>query len=375
MADGKLGHAAVLRLPPGRPHIWRPAIFGTGEPRLRPLGAGLLAAAAPILSAVRVDRLRADLAALPGPRGRLHAPQAMAQADDWIVAGLRDAGWQTERRPFRLRNVVGNLDHGTYRRTIYPELDGVNIVAVKHGETQAQTVLVGAHSDTVPGSPGADDNGSGVVALLELARVLAPYRFRRSILLVAFDMEEIGLVGARALLPRLLRERPVKGAVIFESIAYTTRAPNSQIVPPGMDVLYRGQMARLIRRRIAGDFTAIIYNGPALPLARFMGEGLAHVAGRDAALLLRDPNDIPVLGRVLPHAVPAVRNFARSDHAVFWRAGIPAVMLTDTADFRNPHYHRPSDTAETLDYDRLAAIVGATALTLVRTAGLVGAER
>jgi Zn-dependent M28 family amino/carboxypeptidase len=81
-----------------------------------------------------------------------------------------------------------------------------------------------------------------------------------------------------------------------------------------------------------------------------------------------------VLSRVLPHVVPAIRNFARSDHAVFWRVGIPAVMLTDTADFRNPHYHRPSDTAETLDYDRLAAIVGATALTLVRTAGLVGAE-
>jgi Zn-dependent M28 family amino/carboxypeptidase len=351
---------------------WRGTIFGVGEPRLYPLAPRLRSATDGILADVQIRRLRSDVVSLPGPRGRLHAPEAMVETETMIVAGLRDAGWQAERRPYTLHHVPGNLDHGTYRRVVYPELGGVNIVAVKRGETLDEAIVVAAHYDTVPGSPGADDNGSGVAALLELARVLAPYRFRRSVVLAALDMEEIGLIGARALLPQLHREQTIKGAVVFESIAYTSKLSGSQSVPPGMAVLYRGQMARLQGRGVAGDFTATIYNGPAVTLARCIGEGLSHIAGEESSLLLRDPNDIPVLGPILGRLVPSVRNFSRSDHVLFWRAGIPAVLLTDTADFRNPHYHRASDTPDTLDYERLGAVVGATALTLARTAGLVG---
>ena len=347
-------------------------MLGTGEPPLRPLPPVLLGATADIVGQVRAGRLRADVTALPGPRGRLHAPEQMARADALILGALRDAGWQAQRWPFHLRYALGIRDYGSCRPAVYPRLAGANIIAVKRGERADEAVLVGAHHDTVPGSPGADDNGAGVAALLELARVLAPYRFRRSILLAAFDMEEIGLLGAKALLPSLRREYRIVGAVIFETMAYTARTPHSQSVPPGLDVLYRGQMARLTRRELAGDFTAIIYNGPALTLARWMGEGIAHLAGPDAPLLLRDPNDLPLVGPLLRRCVPAVRNFSRSDHVVFWRAGIPAVQITDTADFRNPHYHRSTDTPETLDYDRLAAIVGATAVTLARTAKLSG---
>ncbi|MGH2587891.1 MAG: M28 family peptidase [Dehalococcoidia bacterium] len=345
-------------------------MLGVGEPRLRPLDPRLVTATARMLEAVRVERLRDGVAALAEPRGRLHAPEAMARADGLILDRFRAAGWSAEARPFTLRDAAGNLDHGGYRPTVYPELHGVNIVAVKPGES-SDALVVGAHHDTVPGSPGADDNGAGVAALLELARVLAPARFRRSIVLAALDMEEIGLLGTRALLPSLVAERSVHGAVIFESIGYTATAPGSQTVPQGMDLLYRGQMARLRRRGVAGDFTALIYNGRSRQLARALGEGLAYAAGRDAVLLLRDPKDIPGIGRLLTRAVPAVRNFARSDHAVFWRAGIPAVLMTDTANFRNPHYHRPTDTPETLDYERVAAIVRATVLLLVRAAGLV----
>ena len=351
---------------------WRATIFGVGEPRLYPLAPRLRTATEGILAGVQIRRLRSDVVTLPGPRGRLHAPEAMIETEAMIIAGLRDAGWQAERRPFKLHNVRGNLDHGTYRRVVYPELHGVNIVTVKHGETLDEAIVVAAHYDTVRDSPGADDNGSGIAALLELARVLAPYRFRRSVVLAALDMEEIGLIGARALLPRLNREQPIRGALVFESIAYTSKLSGSQSVPPGMAVLYRGQMARLRQRGVAGDFTATIYNGPAVTLARCIGEGLSHIAGVESSLLLRDPNDIPILGRLLGRLVPSVRNFSRSDHVLFWRAGIPAVLITDTADFRNPHYHRASDTSDTLDFDRLGAVVGATALTLARTAGLVG---
>jgi len=328
-------------------------MLGVGEPRLRPLDPRLIAAASGMLEAVRVERLRADVMTLAEPRGRLHAPEAMTRADAVILGGFREARWAAEPRPFTLHNAAGNLDHGGYGATVYPELHGANIVAVKPGES-GDALMVGAHHDTVPRSPGADDNGAGVAALLELARVLAPARFRRSIVLAA-----------------LVAERWLRGAVIFESIGYTARAPGSQTVPQGMDLLYRGQMARLRRRGVAGDFTALIYNGRSRRLAGAMREGLAHTAGQEAVLLLRDPKDIPGIGRVLTRAVPAVRNFARSDHAVFWGAGIPAVLVTDTANFRNPHYHRPTDMPETLDYERVAAIVRATVLLLVRVAGLL----
>ena len=85
---------------------------------------------------------------------------------------------------------------------------------------------------------------------------------------------------------------------------------------------------------------------------------------------MRDPVDLAVLGKVLRYTLPFVNNFARSDNHSFWEAGIPAVMITDTADFRNPNYHKATDTPETIDYNRLAEIVVATAVALARLAGL-----
>jgi len=280
----------------------------------------------------------------------------MAQADKQISTALGEAGWEVERRPFALAQA-----------------SGANIVALKAGELD-EAVLVGAHHDTVSESPGADDNASGVAALLELARVLAPHRFQHSILLAALDMEEMGFLGAAALVAQLARERRLRGAIIFEMLAYVRTEAGSQQVPPGIDFLYPGQLERVRRRGFAGDFTAVIYNGPATSLAQAFGAGLAHIGGPEACILLRAPNDIPLLGNLLAVALPFVRNFARSDHVVFWEAGIPAIQITDTADFRNPHYHGPTDTPDTLDYDRLAEIVAATAATLARTAGLVGSE-
>ncbi len=308
-----------------------------------------------IARTIRVDRLRADVARLPGPRNRLDFPDAMLQTDKMIIESLRDAGWASERRPFHTRRFGLSLA-------------GANIVAVRPGETDREAVLIGAHHDSVSESPGADDNGSGVAALLELARVLAPFRFRSSVVLAALDMEELGFLGAEALLAQFRGQ--LQGAIIFEMLGYTGRRPGSQLVPPGVGLLYPRQLARVRRRSFVGDFTTVIYNGPATGLARCFGEGLAHIAGADACVLLRGPNDIPVVGQALSIVLPFVRNFARSDHVVFWEAGIPAIQVTDTADFRNPHYHRPTDTPETLDYDQIGTIVGATAVAVARTAGL-----
>lgn len=347
-------------------------MLGTGEPRLQPLAPELRAWTDALTRGVDPLRLRAEVERLPGPRNRLDAPEAMARADDLILQGFRAAGWPAERQPFTLSNILGYLAYGACGPTVYPRIEGANIVARKEGQESSDAVVVLGHHDTVRGSPGADDNTAAVAALLELARLLAPHRFRRTVILAATDMEEWGFFGARALIKTLGQGRRILGAINFETMAYTASAPNSQVVPPGMGLLYRRQVGRVVRRGAAGDFTLVIYNGPAKVLATSFAAALSHIAGPHVPILLRDPNDLPVVGRVLPRVVPVVRNFARSDHVPFWEAGIPAVQITDTADFRNPHYHRPTDTPETLDYERLAAIVGAAAATLARCAGLAG---
>lgn len=346
-----------------------PAWPVTREPPVPTLPPRLRAWADRMAGAVDRERLRVTVAALPGPRSRLHAPGAMRAADALILEGLRAAGWPAERQPFAFTGARGYRDDGDYGPVTYPRLEGANIVAVKPGRSPAAVAVI-AHHDTVRDSPGADDNGAAVAALLELARLLAPLRLHRSVVLAATDMEEIGFFGARALGVRLWRERSLHGLITLESVAYTAMASGSQAVPPGLDLLYPDQYRRVLNRRRQGDFTALIYNAPAAGLAVAFAAGLAHLAGPHAPLLLRSPLDLPWIGRVLPAMVPTVLNFARSDHLPFWLAGVPAVLVTDTANFRNPHYHRSTDTPETLDIERLAAITGATAVAVAWASGL-----
>jgi Zn-dependent M28 family amino/carboxypeptidase len=228
-----------------------------------------------------------------------------------------------------------------------------------------------AHLDTVAGSGGADDNGSGVVALLELARILAPLTFKRSVVLAAVDLEETGdFSGSEALIAELRTQRQVAGAVVFECIGFTDASPGSQRIPPGLGVLYPGQLRRAEALRMAGNWTLVVYRSTGLPLVRAVGEGLAAAAGDDTPLLVRDPLDLPLIGRFLPWIVPTVRHFARSDHVAFWRNGIPAILLTDTADLRNPRYHTGLDLPQSIDYQRVADTVAATALAICRLAAV-----
>lgn len=292
----------------------------------------------------------------------------MAAVDAWLLDGFRAAGWRAEPRDFAVRDVWAWADaFGWPLVEPVAVLDGVNIVAVKEGASPDAVVVV-AHHDTVPGSGGADDNGSGVVGLVELARLLGPLSLRYSVVLAAVDHEELGFLGARQLVRDLAAERAVIGAFVYEMLAYTSPAPGSQRLPPGIGAVYRGQVRRVRTRGLRGDFTAVIYRRSARVLATCFAECLAHLAGPDATILLRAPTDLPVLGPLVGRAVPFARDFARSDHVPFWDAGLPAVQITDTANFRNPHYHRPGDTPDTLDYHRLADVVAATAVTVERIA-------
>ena len=159
-----------------------------------------------------------------------------------------------------------------------------------------------------------------------------------------------GCFGGYALVEELEAERTVLGVIDFETMAYTSSKPETQLLPPGIELIFPDQVERIRGRQGRGDFTAVIYDGTAAPLAARFAEGLVHLLGSDAVVLLRDPKDLPVVGGLLKRTVPGVRTSSRSDHVPFWEAGIPAIWITDTANSRYPHYHQPTDTHEKLDY-------------------------
>jgi Zn-dependent M28 family amino/carboxypeptidase len=350
-------------------------VFGTGEPRPYKLSDRLCSWAKAIRKDINVERIRAGVIALPSPRNRLFASEAMQQADHMILEEFTNAGWLAEKQAFVVHNALGTVDTSPdliVQPMIYKRLEGANIVGVKKGvENPKKAIVILGHYDTVRNSPGADDNSASVAALLELARVLTDWKFRYSIILAATDMEELWYIGARQLVKALLASYRTIGAINFETMGYTSGEPGTQSVPPGLDLLYGGQIKRLRQRQFRGDFTCIIYNGPAKRLASIMGSSLSLLAGPNSLVLLRDPSDLPIVGKILIRLVPTVRNFARSDHVLFWEERIAAFQVTDTANFRYPHYHKPTDTPEKIDYERVAEIVAATATVIAETAELI----
>ena len=348
-------------------------MLGAEEPRLDELPEWLATTADEYARAVSSEKIQAHVEALPGPRNRLHAPAAMEEAETYVAGVLRATGWTVERRPYVLHDVRGFRDFdddadGFMR--IYERLEGANLVATRRADDSRRgAIVVGAHLDTVRDSPGADDNGSGVAGVLELARLLEEEPVEREIVLAVFDMEELGFVGSRVLASELNAELEIGGVLVFESIGFSSHDRGSQKLPPGVGTVYRGQVRRIRARDFVGDWTLVIYRDHSRDLARAYGESLAHLAGPDGVVLARDPVDLPGLGTILRRVVPWVQHFSRSDHQPFWELGVPAIQITDTADFRNERYHGADDTPETLDYDLIARVVAATATTVRRLAG------
>lgn len=196
-------------------------------------------------------------------------------------------------------------------------------------------IVVGAHYDTMPGSPGADDNATGLAVLLELGRYFAIHPPRSPLFLVAFDLEEYGLAGSQAYAAALQQQRlKLRLMLSLEMLGYCSREPNSQRYPAPM-------LAKLYPNR--GDFIALAgqwYLWPTL----WRLQGALSRAGVPCQWL-------PVLNRGRQLA-----DVRRSDQASFWDAGYPAVLVTDTADLRNPHYHRASDRIETLNLEFLSCV-------------------
>ena len=194
-------------------------------------------------------------------------------------------------------------------------------------------LIIGAHYDTVAGCVGADDNGSGVAVLLELAEYFSANPIKYPIQLIAFDMEEYGLLGSAAYADKLKHEnQKIRLMISLEMLGYCDRTPNSQHYPAGLDKFYPN----------TGDFIGLIGSIPTIP-------DLIHLQHHMKSVVSCEW--LPAGWRGL--AIPDTR---RSDHAPFWDAGYKALMVTDTANMRNPHYHKSSDRLETLDLEFLTQV-------------------
>jgi Peptidase family M28 len=357
-----------------RSTAWAAGRLMMRPPRLPAVPSAAVAVAERAAGSLDDGTLRAMVEALPGPRNRLHALAAMQQTETAIISALGESRFAVQRQEFTEVQVEGYGDGGRGDRVVFPRLDGVNIIARKPGEKNQNAVVVLAHYDTVRYSPGADDNTASVVALLQLARILAPYQFRDTIVLAATDLEERGYFGARRLVPDLAREYQSLLGINFECIAYTCADPGSQRMAAGLHLLYPSQARRLRHDGLRGDFTCVIYNRPAKRTAALLGSALTRFDSA-APLLMQEPTGLPVIGPVLRARVRGIRQFARSDHIAFWEAGLPAIQVTDTADHRSPHYHQPSDTADRLDYRRLRGVITAAACVVAAAAGCRGVPR
>jgi len=276
---------------------------------------------------VSSERIGSHVRALEGVRHPVAAPEALEQGADYLAESLRALGYQMSEHLFQ--------DNGSTFR---------NVIASRAGLLRpAERVAVLAHYDTVADTPGADDNASGVAVLLEMARTLSQLSFERTVHFIGVCLEEnrqdddpdSGTRGSGAL-ARHAREEgwDLTAVVVLESVGYAGEDV-VQTVPPGVPVPVPK----------VGNFIAVVGNEGSVEISQAFVRSLEqHRVGLPHVVLT-----VPGNGELLPDT-------RRSDHAPFWDQGYPAVMLTDTTNFRNPHYHQPTDTLATLNLEFAAKV-------------------
>jgi len=276
------------------------------------------------------DELHASVQKLAGEigeRNMWHYPQLNAAAD-FIENSFSGAGLRPRRDSYEMR---GQACHN-----IEAEIPGSQGTAVSKPPS---IILIGAHYDSVFGSPGANDNGSGVGALLALARRFAGKTTKHTLRFVAFVNEEPPYflsdeMGSFVYAGRCkTRGDQISAMISLETIGYFSDVPHSQTYPaPGLGVFYPK----------VGNFIGFVSNVPSRALLRRV------------VALFRQNAKIPSEGAALPAFIPGV---SWSDQWSFWRHGYPGIMVTDTAPFRYPYYHSANDTPDKLDYDRFTLVV------------------
>lgn len=276
------------------------------------------------------NRLLGVVREIEGLRDGHYYYEELIKRAAYIEQGFSSWGFKVERDEFRFHERL----HW-------------NVAASASGlEGREEKILIGAHFDAVAGSPGADDNASGVAVMLEVARSLGP---QNGLEFVAFTLEEPQaetvdfLIGSKHFVKKMKSVgQRYRAVFILESVGYISRNPESQLLPP------------FVKAPSVGDFIGVVGNRKARTImAKF----------KDAALC--QAPELKVVTHVAPMRGFLVPGARLSDHAPFWDAGYPAVMITDTAMFRNPNYHTFCDTSATLVPDFMSQV----ARTLIYTVG------
>jgi Zn-dependent M28 family amino/carboxypeptidase len=222
---------------------------------------------------------------------------------------------------------------------------GINVIGIYPGkQNSTEKILVSAHYDTVAHCNGADDNASGIAGVFETARLLTSKekKYDRSLVVACWDEEEKDTKGSIAYVEREKNNATdIKMSYVYEMIGYRNNKPDSQQIPPGFDRLYPQQVKQIRSNQNRGDFIALIYDDKATEMLSTITshahqQSLPVLQFKVSAQLKRSPLAV---------------DLRRSDHSAFWDADYPAMMITDTANFRNPNYHcvNGSDKVESLD--------------------------
>ena len=272
-------------------------------------------------------RLESHVQALAGDIGERNVltPDALARAEEYIRRAFDGSGYQVAEQTYDI-----HLEPSLTVRNIEVEISGT--------ASPGDIVIVGAHYDTVPGCAGANDNTTGVAAVLELPRLLSARTMDRTVRLVAFVNEEppfshTDLMGSRVYARRCReRDENVVAMLSLETIGFYVDEPGSQKYPFPLSLFYPD----------TGNFVG------------FVGNLGSRSLTRRAIRAFRESTEFPSEGIAAPRWIPGI---GWSDQWSFWREGYPGVMITDTAPFRYPYYHTRQDTPDRIDYDRLARVV------------------
>jgi hypothetical protein len=284
-------------------------------------------------------RLRGHVAAIASNEHNTATPQALEQAARHIETALEGFGYRLRRQEYEAGGQkVRNIE--------------VSVSSVAPGGKPERIFIVGAHYDSARGAPGANDNGSGTAAVLELARLLKTMQPSRGteVKFVFFVNEEPPwFMGEEMGSMQHARElkaagHKVDGALILETIGWYSNAPGSQKLPPGLEKHYP----------TTGNFIA------------FVGTLESSALVRQALAAFKAGSDFPAQGLAAPAHVMGV---TLSDHSSYNRHGYPALMITDTAFLRYPYYHTAQDTPDKLDYASMARVVKGLARTIESLAG------
>ncbi|MBI3316864.1 MAG: M20/M25/M40 family metallo-hydrolase [Candidatus Omnitrophica bacterium] len=268
-----------------------------------------------------IENLKRLLGVLAQPRNHDENPETLEEIQKFIENEWQSLGYRVHHHAF---SYNGN----TFE----------NLIVDHPRNLSEDPLIIGAHFDAVPGSPGADDNASGVAVMLEASRILSQQTPKIPVRFIAFHLEEYGMLGSQAYARDLRKNKEgIRGMISLEMVGYTSQEKGSQKLPVLLRPFYPDK----------GNFIALVGNTKSKKFLKETRRSFQSVQGLPLEEIL-----IPFQGWLLP----AVR---LSDHSSFWDQGYPSLLVTDTSFFRNPHYHTLRDTVDTLNFEFLSQVTEA----------------